>query len=473
MRADTIFTIPLWFCLLFFVFSTGGSLLLGLISVSSLLRYLPRRALGDLPQTQRGFELSISLLVPAHNEAHTIADSIRSLLQLSYAEYEIIVINDGSTDKTLEVLIREFALTPFPETYQVSLRTEAIRAVYISQQNPKIHVIDKERGGKADALNAGINLSRNPLFCTLDADSILQRDSLHRIAQPFLDDPSTVAAGGMVRIANGCEVKDGFLVTVGLPRNWLALFQVIEYYRAFWIARWGWTPLNAVLIISGAFGLFRRDTVITVGGYAKELHGEDMELVIRLHRHLRLLAKRYRITFVPDAVCWTEAPENIRSLRSQRIRWQRGLSEALVMNKELLFHRKAGTVGWVALPFMILFEWLSPAVLVFGYLYVGVCYEAGLLSAAVLIAFLIAEIGLGILVSVSVLLMEEIAFHRYPKCTQVLTLFLTAILENCGFRQLVSCWRVIGLWRSLIGAKASWGSITRTAGWLSVKTERL
>ena len=207
MRADTIFTIPLWFCLLFFVFSTGGSLLLGLISVSSLLRYLPRRALGDLPQTQRGFELSISLLVPAHNEAHTIADSIRSLLQLSYAEYEIIVINDGSTDTTLEVLIREFALTPFPETYQVSLRTEAIRAVYISQQNPKIHVIDKERGGKADALNAGINLSRNPLFCTLDADSILQRDSLHRIAQPFLDDPSTVAAGGMIRIANGCEVK--------------------------------------------------------------------------------------------------------------------------------------------------------------------------------------------------------------------------------------------------------------------------
>jgi cellulose synthase/poly-beta-1,6-N-acetylglucosamine synthase-like glycosyltransferase len=450
---------------LFFVFLTATGLFLEAISLGSIMRNTPRRALDHLPQRFTGFEPQISVLVPAYNESATIADSIRSLLQLSYTRYEIIVINDGSSDSTLEVLKRDFALRPFPEVYQTSLPTAPIRSIYVSQSHAKLRVIDKENGGKADALNAGINLSRNPLFCTLDSDSILQRDSLQRLAQPFLDDPSTVATGGTVRIANGCVVKEGFLAAIGLPTNWLALFQVLEYYRAFWVARGGLAPMNALLIISGAFGLFRKTTVVEVGGYARHLLGEDMELVVRLHRHLRLLGHPYRISFVPHAFCWTEAPENLRSLRNQRIRWQRGLAESLVLNRSLLFHHKGGVVGWLALPIFILFEWLSPAVLVFGYIFAAFCYFTGLWSAQATLAFLLLEIGLGVLTSMSAVFVDELSFHIYPKFRQVFVLFVVAIAENFGFRQLVTYWRLIGLWRWMIGAKGGWGTITRTAAW--------
>jgi cellulose synthase/poly-beta-1,6-N-acetylglucosamine synthase-like glycosyltransferase len=452
---------------LFFVFLTATGLFLEVISLGSALRSAPQRALDHLPLRYTGFEPQISVLVPAYNESATIADSIRSLLQLSYTGYEIIVINDGSSDSTLEVLTREFALRPFPEVYQASLVTAPIRSIYVSQTHDKLRVIDKDNGGKADALNAGINLSRNPLFCTLDSDSILQRDSLQRLVQPFLDDPSTVATGGTVRIANGCGVKEGFLATIGVPTNWLALFQVLEYYRAFWIARAGLAPMNALLIISGAFGLFRKVTVVEAGGYVRHLLGEDMELVVRLHRHLRFCDRPYRISFVPHAFCWTEAPENLRSLRNQRIRWQRGLAESLMLNRSLLFHPKGGAVGWLALPIFILFEWLSPAVLVFGYVFTVLCYVTGVWSAQAMLAFLSLEIGLGVLTSVSVLLMDELSFHLYPKFRQVLVLFVAAIAENFGFRQLVSFWRLIGLWRWMIGAKGGWGTITRTAAWQS------
>lgn len=465
MSVDSILTIPLLFFLLFFVFMTATGLFLELISLRSTLRNAPRRALDHLPQRFTGFEPQISVLVPAYNESATIADSIRSLLQLSYTNYEIIVINDGSSDSTLEVLKRDFALRPFPEVYQTSLATAPIRSIYVSQGHAKLRVIDKENGGKADALNAGINLSRNPLFCTLDSDSILQRDSLQRLAQPFLDDPSTVATGGTVRIANGCVVKEGFLAAIGLPTNWLALFQVLEYYRAFWIGRAGLAPMNALLIISGAFGLFRKTTVVEAGGYGRHLLGEDMELVVRLHRHLRLLGQAYRISFVPHAFCWTEAPENLRSLRNQRIRWQRGLAESLVLNRSLLFHPKGGSAGWLAFPIFILFEWLSPAVLVFAYVYTALCYFTGLWSAQATLAFLVLEIGLGVLTSVTVLLVDELSFHIYPKFRQVSLLFVAALAENLGFRQLTSYWRLLGLWRWMIGAKGGWGTITRTAAW--------
>lgn len=470
--ADSIFTIPQWFFLSFFIFQTICSLFLELIAFHFLVRHLPRRVLDDLPRTQTRFEPQISILVPAYNEEQTIADSVRSLLQLQYAEFEVVVINDGSKDRTLDVLIEEFELIPFPEAYPANLRTERVRAVYRSKRNSKVRVIDKDNGGKADALNVGINLSRNPLFCTLDSDSILQRDSLQRVVQPFLDDPSTVASGGTVRIANGCQVRAGYLTAVGLPASWLGRFQVVEYVLAFWIGRLGWNPFNAMLIISGAFGLFRKDTVVRVGGYAKGCHGEDMELIVRLHRHLRLRGERYRISFVPHAFCWSEAPENLRSLKSQRIRWQRGLSEALLMNKQLLFHPRAGTVGWLSMPFMVLFEWLSPAVLVAGYLYATVGCLMGLVSPASMAALLAAEIGMGIVVSVSVLLVDEIAFHTYPEFKQARTLCAAAILQNLGFRQLNACWRLIGLWQSMTGAKVSWGSITRTAAWRAPGAER-
>ncbi|MDH4186615.1 MAG: glycosyltransferase family 2 protein, partial [Nitrospira sp.] len=282
MRQETIIAFSEWLFFLYLLGLTAGYLMLDVIAAVHLKHYMDERALDSLPHGYTGFEPQISVLVPCYNEEATITSSVRSLLQLSYSDYEIVVINDGSTDRTLDVLTQEFSLIPFPETYDARLATKPVRTVYHSLAHPTLRVIDKENGGKADALNTGINLSHFPLFCGIDADSILQRDSLRLVVQPFLDDPHTIACGGTVRIANGCEVTNGFLTKIGLPTNLLALFQVIEYLRAFLFGRLGWSPINAMLIISGAFGLFHKNTVIGAGGYRHDTIGEDMELVVRL-----------------------------------------------------------------------------------------------------------------------------------------------------------------------------------------------
>ncbi len=441
--------------------------MLDVVAAIHLRRYMEERSLNSLPHGYTGFEPQITLLVPAFNEEATIATTVKSLLQLSYSEFEIVVINDGSKDKTLDVLIKEFGLIPFPEAYDARLATKPIRTVYHAPAQPNLRVVDKDNGGKADSLNAGINISLYPLFCCIDADSILQRDSLRLAAQPFLDDPHTIACGGTVRVANGCEVKNGFLTKVGLPTNILALFQIVEYLRAFLFGRLGWSPINAMLIISGAFGLFHKDTVIGIGGYRHDTIGEDMELVVRLHRHMRLAGKPYRITFAPDPICWTEAPEDLTTLKNQRIRWQRGLCESLTNNLDLLFHPKGGAVGWLAFPFMALFEWLGPAIEVFGYVIVTIGFILGFVSFKVWLVLLVAAISLGILLSVSAFFLEEMSFHVYPKPQHVLLLLLGAILENFGYRQLNSLWKLIGLYRWMIGKKATWGAMTRTASWHS------
>ncbi len=441
--------------------------MLDVVAAIHLRHYMEERSLNSLPHGYTGFEPQITLLVPAFNEEATIATTVRSLLQLSYSEFEIVVINDGSKDKTLDVLIKEFGLIPFPEAYDARLATKPIRTVYHAPAQPNLRVVDKDNGGKADSLNAGINISLYPLFCCIDADSILQRDSLRLAAQPFLDDPHTIACGGTVRVANGCEVKNGFLTKVGLPTNILALFQIVEYLRAFLFGRLGWSPMNAMLIISGAFGLFHKDTVIEIGGYRHDTIGEDMELVVRLHRHMRLAGKPYRITFAPDPICWTEAPEDLTTLKNQRIRWQRGLCESLTNNLDLLFHPKGGAVGWLAFPFMALFEWLGPAIEVFGYGFVTIGFILGFVSFKVWLVLLVAAISLGILLSVSAFFLEEMSFHVYPKPQHVFLLLLGAISENFGYRQLNSLWKLIGLYRWMVGKKATWGAMTRTASWHS------
>ncbi|MCW5797069.1 MAG: glycosyltransferase family 2 protein [Nitrospira sp.] len=465
MWLDKLISISEWLFLLYFLGLTAGYLMLDLIAIVYLRQYLQERVLESLPTSYTGFEPQISILVPAYNEAATIAGSIRSLLQLSYSEYEIVVINDGSKDATIEVLRKEFELFPFPEACHTQLPTAEIRAIYHSSLHANLRVIDKENGGKADSLNAGINLSLYPLFCCIDADSILQPDSLRRAVQPFLDDHRTVASGGTVRIANGCRVENGFLTKIGLPSNLLALFQIVEYLRAFLFGRLGWSPMNAMLIISGAFGIFRKEAVVTVGGYRSDTIGEDMELVVRLHRHLRLGDKSYRITFVPDSVCWTEAPEDLRTLKNQRIRWQRGLCESLINNVDLLWHPKGGTIGWLAFPFMAVFEWIGPAIEVFGYCFLTLSFVMGFVSMQAWLILLVAAIGLGVLLSVSALLLEEMSFHVYPNQRDVLKLLLAAILENFGFRQLNSVWKLIGLYRWVCGKQATWGTMTRTASW--------
>lgn len=450
-----------WFIFAYFILLNAGYLGLNFLSIFALQKNRQEKLLDDLPQAFSGLEPGISILVPAYNEEATITASIRSMFQLTYSDFEIIVINDGSKDKTLEVLKREFSLLPFPDAERDGLTTKPVRGVYRSIIHPNLRVIDKENGGKADSLNAGINAARHPLFCGVDADSILSRDSLQRVAKPFLNDPDTVATGGTVRVANGCEVSDGFLTKVGLPSNIWALFQVVEYLRAFLFGRLGWSQINAMLIISGAFGLFKTEVVVAAGGYRSNTIGEDMELVVRIHRMLREQGKPYRITFVPEPVCWTEAPEDRTTLRNQRIRWQRGLSESLSSNWGLMFSRSGGAPGWVAFPFMILFEWLGPLVELGGYLFMLYAYVFGLISCQAFSVFLFMAIGLGILLSASGLLLEEISFHIYPKFSQLALLALVVVLENLGYRQLNTWWRLIGLLRWARQQESSWGDMKR------------
>jgi cellulose synthase/poly-beta-1,6-N-acetylglucosamine synthase-like glycosyltransferase len=407
----------------------------------------------------------ISVLVPAHNEEATIVASVQSILQLRYSDFEVIVIDDGSRDSTRDQLIETFDLRQVSATRDPRLPTAPVRAVYRSPRHPNLVLVEKERGGKSDALNAGINHARMPLFCAIDADSVLQHDSLARIARPFLDDSRTIAVGGSVRLANGCRVSGGYLESVGIPAKLLPRIQIVEYLRAFLFARLGWSPLNALLIVSGAFGLFRTAVVVGVGGYRKSTIGEDMDLVVRLHRHCRKLRRPYRIAFVPDPVCWTEAPETLRTLRHQRRRWQQGLLESLWSNRRLLLHPRGGTAGWLAFPSAVLFEAVGPVLEIAGYLALVACWLAGAVSGTSFVAYLVAAIGLGLFLSVSALLLEEVAFHRFSRPRDLGSLVAAAVLENMGYRQLTTLWQLEGLARWLLSRPHKWGDMNRSASW--------
>jgi len=443
----------------------GSYIFLNIVASFSLSNYMREHSISHLPAMSSGFEIPVSIIVPAYNEEATIVSSVHALLQLNYPQLEIIVINDGSTDSTLQTLIDEFAMVPFAEAYRIRIQTKPIRGVYLSSRHSNLRVIDKHNGGKADALNAGINTARYPLFCGVDADSVLQTDSIEHVVQPFLLDHNVVAAGGTVRIANGCEFNNGFLQKAGLPKNPLALIQVTEYLRAFLFGRLGWSPMNAVLIISGAFGIFRKETVVDMGGYRTDTIGEDMELVVRIHKTLRKNKKKYRIVFVPDPVCWTEAPEDFTTLKNQRVRWQQGLSESLMMNRELLFSRNGGAPGWIAFPYMLIFEWLGPLIEVLGFCFIFIGLYFGFVDNTMAVAFFLIAVGFGVLTSVIALLLEELSFHVYPKFTSILKLFFAAIIENFGYRQISAVWRVIGFTKWVFGKKHHWGEMKRSGKW--------
>jgi cellulose synthase/poly-beta-1,6-N-acetylglucosamine synthase-like glycosyltransferase len=455
-----------WFFLVYFIALGVGYFLLNIGALLELPRQLESELPELLPRPHSGYEPPVSVIMPAYNEEQTFAAAVHSVMQLAYPEFEVIVVNDGSTDRTLTALTREFKLVPFPEAYRRQLETRAVRGVYRSATYPNLRVVDKENGGKADASNAGINAARYPLVCIADADSILERTSLRRVVLPFLTEPHTIAAGGCVRIANGCDVRGGYLEKIGLPRRFLPLAQVVEYMRAFLFGRLGWAPMNAVPIISGAFGVFRKEAVVSAGGYRNDTMGEDMELVMRLHRLNRLAGRPYRIAFQINPVCWTDAPESPGTLRNQRIRWQRGLSESLMHNRQLLFHRRGGFAGWVMFPFMVAFELLGPLVELAGYLFMGIGFACGFISPAVFWSFLLLAISLGILLSISGLLLEEISCHTYRRPGNLLALVFMAIIENFGYHQLVLWWRLQGLYQWAVGAPARWGEMKRNARWL-------
>ena len=451
------------FVLFYFVALNSIYALLFLVSLTEVFRFVRRTFFSDYRQImQSEMTWPISILVAAHNEEKTIVETVRSLMMVNYGEFEIVVINDGSTDATLSRLVEEFELRRVDRVYRRSIPTKPVHGIYGSLEHANLTVVDKVKGGKSDALNAGINLSRFPLFCSIDADSVIEDNSLLRVVKPFMEKPAeTVAAGGIVRIVNGCEVRDGRVVGIELPDAPLPIFQVVEYLRAFLTGRVGWSVFQSLLIISGAFGVYRKKEVIEVGGYAHDTDTEDMELVVRLHRHMREAKRKYRIVFVPDPVCWTEVPDKIRVLMRQRNRWHRGLVHTLWGNRRMFMNPRYGSVGMMSFPYFFLFEMLGPFVELTGYVVVVLSFLLGILNLQFFLLFVFVAILYGMFLSIAAILLEEFSFRRYPGWLDLAKLIAFGIVENFGYRQMLALFKVKAFW-DVVRRRRAWGRMERT-----------
>ena len=403
---------------------------------------------------------SISMLAPAHNEAATIAESVRALLALYYPNLEVVVVNDGSKDETLRVLIDRFDLQPIHPIYPRRISSAEVVALYRSRTHPNLVVVDKKNGGKADALNAGLNLATGELVCAIDADTLIEPDSLIRMVRPFIDDDRVIAAGGTIRIANASTVSAGRVVRTRVPRQAIPGFQVVEYLRAFLFGRLGWNRLGGNLIISGAFGLFRRDAMIAAGGYLHETVGEDMELVLRLRRLGYERKGPHRVDFIPDPVAWTEAPSSLRVLGRQRDRWHRGLTDVLWRHRKLFLNPRYGAMGMVAYPYFVVNEMLAPVVEAVGLIGVVLGLMLGAIDWPFALLYFLVAYGLGAVLTVMALVLEEMNFHRYHSFGDRVMLVVWALLENLGYRQMTVVWRLRGIFRYFTGSR-SWGKMER------------
>jgi cellulose synthase/poly-beta-1,6-N-acetylglucosamine synthase-like glycosyltransferase len=394
---------------------------------------------------------SISIIAPAYNEEKTIIESANSLLNLKYPEYELIIVNDGSKDQTLTTLIRYYDLKRVDYLYDSHLNTKPVRGVYLNRSRPQLIVVDKINGGKADSLNVGINIAKKEYVCGIDADSLLEDDALIKLASLTLDEETeTPALGGNVLPINGCTIDRGQIAQKGLAESKLARFQTIEYIRSFMSGRLGWTYFNCLLIISGAFGLFRKERLINVGGYLTssgkyktDTVGEDMELVVRISRQMKEAKRPFRILYAYNANCWTEVPEDIKTLKKQRYRWHRGLIEILTFHRKMMFNPNYGQIGTVAIPYFYIFEMLGPLFEIQGYLMVILSVVLGIFNFEIAIILFISMVLMGILVSVSSLLISEKNGKNFSQ-KELWILVFYAIIENFGVRQYFSLWRFGG-----------------------------
>ena len=432
-----------------------------LIAMIFSVMYIKKARFQDIKQYKVSYNMvPISILVPAHNEDKIIIQSIKSLMALEYLTYEIIVVNDGSKDKTLKTVIKAFRMKKITFPVKIKIQTNPIQGIYYNPDYPNLFLVDKENGGKADALNAGINVSHYPYFVSLDADSLLDSDALLRIALSFMEYKYTIAVGGIIRVANGSEVKNGKVVKLGLPKSRLAVFQIMEYLRAFLVGRTGWSIMNTVLIISGAFGAFLKSAVIEVGGYTVNTIGEDMDIVIKLHKSMREKKYKYRIAFLPDPICWTQVPEKFRDLMVQRRRWQVGLMDAMGRNRELMLNPKYGVSGMLAMPYFFMFELIAPIIEALGLIFIPLSYFLGILSFKFFIAYFLATTVFGVILSVGALMIEEYTFNKYVKLREFFRLCLYGIIENFSYRQMTVFFRLVGIF-GFKKFRHSWGSIRR------------
>jgi cellulose synthase/poly-beta-1,6-N-acetylglucosamine synthase-like glycosyltransferase len=437
-----------------------GMLVIALKTSAAHQRRLESHRIGWIKETP--LAPPITIIAPAHNEEKSIRVAVRNLLGIDYPELELIVVNDGSKDRTFEEIREEFQLRAVRAVYIPVAASARVRGLYRSEVDRRLLVVDKEPGGsKADAVNAGLNAATSPYVCVVDSDSLLERDALLRIMLPVLADPKRViAVGGIIRVLNGSEIEGGHLRRVRLPRKPIEAIQVIEYLRAFLIGREAWAQGNMLTIISGAFGVFRTDLVRAVGGYRPQAIGEDFDLVARLHRHLLEKGADYRIQFVPDPMCWTEVPSDLQSLGRQRARWQKGLLDVLWTSRDMLFRPRYGRIGCLALPYLWLFELFAPVVEIGGIFTIALAAWLGVLSREFFVEFLLFGYAFATVISIGSVLQEELTYKRYNDWRDVARLVSYCFLEHFPYRQLHMIWRLQGLWQYLRGDVA-WKPLKR------------
>lgn len=408
-----------------------------------------------------GFTRPVSIIVPAYNEEAGVVQSVRSLLSINYPQYEIIVVNDGSKDQTLATMMDHYEMVKIDKVVRKQLDTEAIQAIYQSKILPYLYIIDKKNGGKADALNAGLNVSHYPYFCSIDGDSVLEDDAFLKVMKPIIDSgEDIIASGGSVRIANGCDIQNGSVVKIGLSNLPIVMMQVIEYLRAFLMGRIGLSRHNLLLIISGAFGVFSKHWVLEAGGYKRDTVGEDMELVVRLHCMIKERGLKKKIVYVPDPVCWTEVPESFKVLRAQRRRWHRGLFESLWSHRKVTFNPKYGAIGFVSFPYFWIVEFFGPIVELSGYIYIIFSLFAGGVYIEFAILLFLLSALYGSVFSMTAVLLEEWSLRKYPKVSDITKLFAYAITETLWYRPLTVLWRCEGVLQ-IIRRDHSWGEMKR------------
>jgi cellulose synthase/poly-beta-1,6-N-acetylglucosamine synthase-like glycosyltransferase len=471
--------------LLYFLLYHSYTLTLIALAARQVRRRVAGRFVEDLDLID-GSDITqpLTIIQPTFNEEATIVERVTSLVHCDYPRLEVVVVNDGSSDGTLAQLKRAFQLRRTGLPYRPAIGTARVRATYeasvpLPDRVMRMIVIDKENGGKADALNAGINASMTPYFVALDADSILDQRALKELMRAVRKDTRVVAVAGQVAIANGCGVQGGRIVSVALPDRSLPRFQMVEYLRSFTIVRTGLDRLGAVLIQSRTLAAFEKDTMIRAGGYltpfvnhritgeyVRDRVGavcENMEIIIRLHRFVLDKLHHRRIVFLPHPVAWTEVPETFASLRKQRGRWYRGLRESLRYHRAMMWRPEYGRIGWFAMPAFWLFEYYGPLLEIAGYLcvlfllFMQWTLEYPLISEAYLWAFLLLSLGYGILVNILAILLGAWRFRLgvadrlqgqllpYKRRGAVLVLLAYAVLENLGYRQLTLFWRLRGL----------------------------
>ena len=460
---ELVFALTAPLILTYFVLINTSYLALVLISAVEFRGHMDRK---DTRRDQIPGELApgVSVIVPAYNEEALIVSSVRALLALRYPQHEVVVVDDGSTDGTLATLVDAFDLVDVPSHHPGEIPVRAtVHGVLVPRNGrTRLVVVSKDNSGRSETINVGVNTAREPLVALIDADSILEPDALVRVTQSFIDDPArVVAAGGTVRAINGSTVSNGRIVRLQMPRSWLARAQVVEYLRSFLIGRTGWASMGTLLLISGAFGVYRRDVVIEAGGLDPDSIGEDFELCLRVHKMMRDRGREYRVVFVPEPVCWTEVPSTRAVLRRQRSRWHRGLWETLWAYRSMLFRRRYGRIGWVGLPYYWLFELLAPLIEAGGLILVPLGVAFGVVNVQYAVVLLFVSYGYAIFVTLAAMCAEEWAFHRYDRWRDLGIAVAAAVFENFGYRQMTVLWRLEGWWASLRGKKQVWGVMTR------------